>query len=307
MKSMKNRIVIVLVSIMVITACKNKAPEPTLISTRGPKVTIEKITNTNQLVEGTNDTVFFRISLSSPFKTVTNDSLMKVLISFGDTMGVSGPSLFVYDQSGIAHPTYDYYKEGRYDPNKPWYNYYAVNFYIGESEHIVGVKPQENSIYEKDKKYDFLITKVIYPSFGGYYQDYYSLKLSYDYIDNDPMPVIGFDHGTKTFITIQEANGMGQSARIKLTNRSGFLIPINYSISGTATNGQDYIITPPNPLIITPEDYYYDFNFDIINDNIPEGTESFTIKLLSADKALIGSPTNNSIFLRDSIQVFITE
>lgn len=307
---MKNRIVVTLLSfVMLLTACKKQDPKPTIDSSYGPKVSMEKITNTNQLVEGSNDTVFFKVKLSEPYKPVFGDHpVMKVLIVFGDTMGVVGQNLFVYDQSGTVDPTYDYFKVAlRGDPYKPLYNYYSVNFYEGESEHIVGLKPQENSVYEKDKKYVFSIPMAIYPHFGGYYVDWYSLQISYDYIDNDPMPVIGFDHGIQTSMQVQETAGSNQSIRIKTTNKSGFLMPVYYSVSGTATSGVDYIIKSPNPFIITPEDFYYDLSFDVINDNVVEGTESFTIKLLSADKALIGTPTNNSIFLRDSIQIFIQE
>jgi hypothetical protein len=306
---MKNRILISLISaVVMLAACKKNEPEPVITNSNGPEVTIEKITNTNQLVEGTNDTVFFKVKLNKPYRsTLGNYPQMKVLISYGDTMGVSGVDLFVYDQTGSIDPTYDYFQVGRNDPNKPRYTYYAVNFYEGETEHIVGLKPKENFVYEIDKVYDFLITQAIYPDFGGYYVDRYSLKLSYDYIDNDPIPVVGFDHGISTTSQIQETNGMNQSLRIKMTNRSGFVTPITYSISGTATAGVDYIIQAPSPVKITQEFIYYDLKFDVLSDAVVEGTESFTIKLISAEKALIGSPINNTIFLRDSIQVYINE
>ena len=307
---MKKKIVIALLSLsmMMLAACKKNEPEPTVISRNGPEVTIEKITNTNQLVEGTDDTVFFKIKLNKPYRsTLGNYPQMKVLISYGDTMGVSGTDLFVYDQTGTTDPTYDYFQVGRNDPNKPRYTYYAVNFYEGETEHIVGIKPNDNFIYEADKVYILMITQAIYPEFGGYSVDRYSLQLSYNYMDNDPIPVVGLDHGLSTTLQTQESNGMNQSVRIKMTNRSGFITPIRYSISGNATAGVDYIIQVPNPVKITPEFIYYDLKFDVLSDAVTEGTESFTVKLLSADKALIGSPTNNSIFLRDSIQVFITE
>ena len=299
---MKNKIVIALVSFVTIfTACKNNDdPKPPRKNGIGPSVTFEKITNTNQLVEGSNDTVFFKVKLSETFEVLLNEyTYMKVLIAYGDTMGVSGPGLFVYDQSGTADPTYDYFEEGL--------RYYAVNFYPGESEHIVGLKSKENSVYEQNKTYNLICNKVIYPALGGYAADFHNLQLSYNYIDNDAKPVVGFDHSAGASTVIQEGAGGNKSVRIKMTNKSGFIMPVYYSISGTATNGVDYVINSPNPIIITPKNSFYDIKFDVINDAVVEGTESFTIKLISAEKALIGSPTNNTIFLRDSIQVFINE
>ena len=309
---MKNKIVIGVLSLSMIllSACKKDDPQPPYNANQGPDVTIEKITNTNQLIEGSNDTVFFKVKLSSPFQNVHQATMAKVLIYYGDTTAINGADLFVFDQTGQQYPEYDFYAEN-YDGNPlDFLRFYSVNFYPGDQERIIGIKPKENSIYEKDKVYTFNVFRVDYPLIFGSYVDYYdgkNIQVSYNYIDNDLMPVIGFDHGITTSIQVQESAGNGQSARIKLTNRSGFIIPVNYSISGTALSGTDYIIKSPNPLLIKPGAYYYDFNFDVVNDNITEGTESFTIKLLSADKVLIGSSTNNSIFLRDSIQVFITE
>lgn len=313
MKNMKNKIVIALLSVVVIlSACKKDDPQPPYtIPNQGPDVTIEKITNTNQLIEGSNDTVFFKVKLSRPFQDVHGITTAKVRIYYGDTTAINGADLFVYDQTGAQQPEYEFYAED-FGPQYPlgYLHFYSVNFYPGDQERIIGIKSKENSIYEKDKVYTFNVFRVDYPMMGGPYVDIYegkNIQLTYNYIDNDPIPIIGFDHGISTTIQVQEANGIGQSARIKLTNRSGFPIPVNYSVSGSAINGTDYIIKSPNPLLIKPGEYYYDFNFDIVNDNVTEGTESFTIKLISTDKALIGSPTNNSIFLRDSIQVFINE
>lgn len=310
---MKNKIVIAVISVVVmLAACKKDDPQPPYVApNQGPDVTIEKITNTSQLIEGSNDTVFFKVKLSKPFQNVHQATMARILIYYGDTTAINGADLFVFDQSGQVNPQYDYYSEN-FGPNYPlgYLHFYSVNFYPGDSERIVGIKAKENSIYEKDKVYLFNVVKADYPLIGGSYVDYYdgkNIQVSYNYIDNDPIPVIGFDHGIYTSLVVPEANGIGQSVRIKLTNRSGFLMPLHYTISGTATHGIDYSISSPNPLLIKPGEYYYDFNFDVHNDNITEGTESFTIKLLSADKALIGSSTNNSIFLRDSIQVFITE
>ena len=309
---MKNRIVIALLSLIVMfSACKKDDPQPPYNTNQGPDVTIEKITNTNQLIEGSNDTVFFKVKLSTPFQNVHQATMANVLIYYGDTTAINDVDLFVYDQTGAQQPEYEFYAEN-FGPQYPlgYLQFYSVNFYPGDQERIVGIKSKENSIYEKDKVYLFNVVKVYYPLIFGSYVDYYdgkNIQVSYNYVDNDLMPVIGFDHGITTSIQVQESAGNGQSARIKLTNRSGFPIPVNYSVSGSAIADADYIIKSPNSLLIKPGEYYYDFNFDVVNDNITEGTESFTIKLLSADKALIGSTSNNSIFLRDSIQVFINE
>jgi len=312
---MKNEIVIALISfVIMLTSCKKDDPEPPFsIPNQGPDVTLEKITNTNQLIEGSNDTVFFRVKLSRPFQNVHQATMARVLIYYRDTTAVNGADLFVYDQTGEQEPEYDFYAQN-FGPLYPlgYLQFYSVNFYPGDSERIVGIKPKENSIYEKDKVYLFNVVKVYYfapgdPSpYGDLYEDK-NIQVSYNYIDNDPMPVVGFDHGLNTSIQIQESAGYGESARIKLTNRSGFIIPVQYSVSGTALSGTDYIIKSPSTLFIKPGEYYYDFNFDVINDNITEGAESFTIKLVSAEKSLIGSPINNAIFLRDSIQIFINE
>lgn len=308
---MRNKIVLALLSfVIMLSACKKEEHEPEQPSGYGPKVTIEKITNTSQLVEGSNDTVFFKVKLSEPFKNVNQATIAKVRIYYGDTTAINGSDIFVFNQTGQLQPEYEFYAENYNGNFSDYLRFYSVNFYPGDQERIVGIKPKENSIYEKDKVYTFNVYRVDYPLPGASYVDRYedkNIQVTYNYIDNDIMPVIGFDHGINTSIKVQESSGNGQSARIKLTNRSGFIIPIYYSVSGTAISGTDYTIKSPNPLLIKPGEYYYDLLFDVVNDNITEGAESFTIKLLSADKALIATPTNNTIFLRDSIQVFINE
>lgn len=99
-------------------------------------------------------------------------------------------------------------------------------------------------------------------------------------------------------------------ARFMMTRsfcQSSSAISINYTTSGTATEGADYTIVQPSPLIFPAgEDTIY-VDFNTIADALIEGTESITLNIDYIDPA--GNPQTGSatFYLNDIIPLGINE
>lgn len=279
--------VIGFLGITAVSCNKNdKNPEPDYAK---PDISIERINSTDYLEEGSADTVYFKLSIQGDFP---GDSI-EVSIDFGALNQQHVVDMFLNPLSLFT--------------NNGGTDRILQRVFIKPSDPVkmVGMKVKDNSFYEAGKVYQFKIVDVIYWYDGlGKVRDDVSGSVSFDYVDNDLPPIIGFDHSFGSTLSVQENNGQNLWVRVYLNTVSGLETKVDFSAANGTAEGVDYVIKSASPLIIPAGMSYADIKFDIINDAVYEGVEDFTFTLSNPQNSTLGY-SGNSITLRDYQEVAI--
>jgi hypothetical protein len=111
--------------------------------------------------------------------------------------------------------------------------------------------------------------------------------------DTDETPVVSF--------TVDQAVVIEGSGRyfvdINITSGSQKEIEIPFTVSGLATNEQDFSIITPSPARIAPGETSTRIELDMLEDRIPEGGESIVLTLSSALNSELGEITVQSLII----------
>ena len=118
-------------------------------------------------------------------------------------------------------------------------------------------------------------------------------------IDNDGRPQIGFDSPAQQ---TTEASGSIEVIVIRSGNNTG-TVSVDYATSdGTAITGLDYL-PATGTISFEPGEFKKSISVDIIDNNVPEPTETFSISLLHASPSvdLVNSQTKITILDDDQV------
>ncbi len=124
-----------------------------------------------------------------------------------------------------------------------------------------------------------------------------NLEYTYTILDNDTEPTVQF------LSTTSSSNEGSSPANIEvsLSGISGQDVTVDYTISGgTATNGNvDYNLID-GTLTIPPGDAQAFIKPTIVDDDVVEGSETFTITISSPNAATLGANTTNTLTIIDN-------
>lgn len=155
-----------------------------------------------------------------------------------------------------------------------------IVFHPGEDTIELTVNVIDDSLYEFDETVEITMGTII----NGLAGDITSYRLGI--IDNDVPPTVSF---TQSIQNIVEDTGYPDESvtavlTVQLNAVSGRDTTVTYLLSGTATEGQDYAITPTTIMIpagVTRQDIYVNIKYD----DISEDDERVVVKLDSFTNA----------------------
>jgi len=122
------------------------------------------------------------------------------------------------------------------------------------------------------------------------------IEFKYTIVDNDAEPTIAFVDDT---VTVAEDAGSAELT-LALSNRSGQDVSVDYTISGTATQGDDYLFDAGTANIIAG-DSTANLIVTLTDDSDVEGAETLIVTLTPATgvNATIDSPDEITLFIID--------
>ncbi|NET59970.1 MAG: DUF4347 domain-containing protein, partial [Symploca sp. SIO2E6] len=145
---------------------------------------------------------------------------------------------------------------------------------------VVTVSGVDDAIVDGDVTYDIEITSASGdPNFDGAME-----VIQVTNLDNDSAPNISIDD-----VTVDEAAGVA-TFTVSLDQASAQDITVDFNTTGgSAVDGDDFdnLTTPVSPLVITAGQTSATISVPIINDNLNEADETFTVNLTGATNANI--------------------
>lgn len=105
--------------------------------------------------------------------------------------------------------------------------------------------------------------------------------------------------------TVTEATGV-VAVVVQLSNSTTNAVTVNFSLSGTATNGTDYALTSSNPLVIPAGVTTAAITFSLNNDGLDETPETLVITMDSVLNAIKGNPNLHTVTIIDPPVVALT-
>ncbi|MDP3859664.1 MAG: Calx-beta domain-containing protein [Stagnimonas sp.] len=119
--------------------------------------------------------------------------------------------------------------------------------------------------------------------------------------NNDPVPEVNFDPGAQS---VREDLASGQAtALVKLSAVSGQAVSVPYTVSGTASNGSDYSLSPASPLVIPAGSSTGTLNFTLSNDASQEADETAVLTIGTPVNASKGANATHTLTLVDDDSV----
>lgn len=116
--------------------------------------------------------------------------------------------------------------------------------------------------------------------------------------DEDPLPSVQIDTASSTS-SASEAAGTA-SIVVSLTPQSGRTATVAYTLTGTATNGADYTVSPASPLTFATGETSKTVTVTLINDaNNETNSESLNLNLGSPGNATLGTPATHTLTITD--------
>lgn len=282
--------------LLFVFSCEKKEEEPVYVY---PKFTIEKITQTDTIVEGSGDTIYFKVALDDFY----DYREIELFIDYGYSQLKRDRDL-ILEKHNLGEGSYHGVISG-----DVYNDYFKIIFNKGEKEKIIALKRKDNNFYEKGKEVRFKIDHGFFSkNSGGKPKNFNSenLFISYKYEDNDFPPFIGFYNPSGADTIVSEKNGLGSWVIIKLDVPSALETRVEFNVSGSATSA-DYLVKTSTPLIIPPFATEGKIFIDIINDNVYESSkENIEIMLSSPVNAILGN-IGNSKNLKDSRNIIIED
>jgi hypothetical protein len=112
---------------------------------------------------------------------------------------------------------------------------------------------------------------------------------TYTIEDNDDAPAVGFSSGSVS--RAENATPLAYSIPVTLSSASGKTITVDYVIedTGTATKGADFVASYTGTLTFAPGVTSSSVNINIVNDTIPEPTETIIVSLSNPTNATLGT------------------
>ena len=120
-------------------------------------------------------------------------------------------------------------------------------------------------------------------------------------IESDPPPTVQFNAASET---VDASTGVF-SITVGLSAVSGADTTIPFTLSGTAVNGTDYIITTASPLVIPAGQTTGTISGTLFNDSSSNATKTLTFTLGTPTNATLGAATTNTLTIQDSSAVGI--
>lgn len=114
--------------------------------------------------------------------------------------------------------------------------------------------------------------------------------------DDDQIPTVSF---TRSSQNGSESAGT-LTASLQLSGASGKPITVPYTVSGTATAGEDYTLSTDSPITFAPGVTSADIVVEIIDDDEYESEETVVLTLGEPENALLGAPSTHTMYLLDN-------
>jgi GrpB-like predicted nucleotidyltransferase (UPF0157 family) len=116
-------------------------------------------------------------------------------------------------------------------------------------------------------------------------------------IDNDALPQVKW-----TSVTYSADENSGNAAlMVRRTGNDAGNVVVHYSTAdGTAKAGSDYMATSGDLTFLAGGPLEQTVNIPLINDNIPESTEDFTVTLSQPSGGTIGTPSTATVSITDT-------
>jgi hypothetical protein len=169
----------------------------------------------------------------------------------------------------------------------------TLSFPAGSTTQSFDVTIIDDTISEPDETVLIGLSNAVGPvSIGA--QDEHTLTI----LDNDGTPEVQFVLASSEV----DENVLSEihEVVVTLSNPKSVATTVQYNVlGGTATNGDDYVLAVPGTLTFAALQTSQTITIDIINDNIYEGDEAFTLGLLNASGITIGTQDEHEVTIRD--------
>ncbi|MDE0903924.1 MAG: hypothetical protein OSB42_04770, partial [Planctomycetota bacterium] len=113
-------------------------------------------------------------------------------------------------------------------------------------------------------------------------------------LDSDPEPTVSFVVGSSSHLE----NAGSVSVQIQLSQPSGFDISVPFSISGSATQGADFGVSP-SPMTLLAGTTSVEVLIALSDDLLDEADETVVLTLGAASHAVLGAPTVHVLRIED--------
>jgi len=117
--------------------------------------------------------------------------------------------------------------------------------------------------------------------------------------NDDPIPSVSFSASAQT---VTEAAGLVYVLFV-MTNPSDFPVTVPYTASGTASYPSDHGLQSGS-VIITPGNTDRVFTFSVVNDAVPEATETVALTIGSVTNGNLGTPDTHTVNITDNDRNF---
>ena len=174
----------------------------------------------------------------------------------------------------------------------------TINFAAGETTKTITIDPTADTIVEIDE------TVALTLLAGTGYNNIATPAAVTGTITNDDFPIINLSPDQK--ILEGETNPQNVTYTVTLSTSSTQTITVNYATAdGTATAGLDYTSTN-GTLTFAPGITTRTINIPILNDNLNEADETFTLTLTSPTNVNLGTKTSATTTITDTLTSSVT-
>lgn len=171
----------------------------------------------------------------------------------------------------------------------------SVTFAAGQSSTLYFINPKDDALAEGNETVN---VSLIQPTQGDYVVDTANSNATVIILDNDSTVTLSVTDAIATERTTNEVKDPGE---FRIT-RSGDLtsaLTVNYSISGSATNGIDYSQLSGRISFVAGQSSVL-IPISILDDAIAESTESLTLTITSGAGYTIGSINSGTVTIADN-------
>ncbi|GCL44282.1 hypothetical protein NIES80_40090 [Dolichospermum planctonicum] len=241
----------------------------------------------------TNDDTSIALAVSS--SSVQEDGTPNLVYTFTRT-GVTNTAITVnFGVTGTATFNNDYTQTGATSLTATGG---TINFAAGETTKQITIDPTADTIAENDE------TVALTLLAGTGYNNIATPAAVTGTILNDEFPII--DLSSDQTILESDTNPQNVTYTVTLSTSSNQTITVNYATAdGTATAGLDYISTN-GTLTFAPGITTQTINIPILDDNLNEADEAFTLTLTSPNNVNLGTKTSATTTITDTLTSSVT-
>jgi len=156
----------------------------------------------------------------------------------------------------------------------------SLTFAPGEVSKSITLTVVDDTLDEADETVDLTLGTPTNATLGA------TTTYTETIVDDDAAPTVAFTSsgGSAT------ENVATRTVTIALSAESGLPITVPYSVSGTATNPDDYSIAPASPLTFAPGETSKTITITVVDDALYEPDETVVLTLDTPTNATIGAP-----------------